>query len=113
MRSTEERILAVKLRAKEIHLQKRIQKGYLIGISTLTISLMIIVGLSFLTPSLMDSMSDGQYTNIGTAACMFEGNNYLGYLFVGFFAFALGISVTILSYKIKLKNQLDQEANDD
>ncbi len=113
MKNTEERVLAVKLRAKEIETQKRIHRRHMLSISSLAASLILIVGLSFFMPGLMTSMSDCGYSNFGASASIFDESNILGYILTGFLAFALGISVTILSYKIKLKNQLDKEARDD
>lgn len=114
MRNTEERVLAVKLRAKEIEDQrKRMRRTYMLNISSLAVSLIFIVGLSFVIPGVMDNMSDSEYANFGTAASIFERSNSLGYVLIGFIAFALGVSVTILSYKIKLKNQLDKGYKDD
>lgn len=113
MRNTEERVLAVKLRAKEIEVQKRMHKGHMLSISSVAVCLMLIVGLSFAMPRVMDSMYDGDYTNFGTAAGIFEGSNSLGYVLIGFLAFALGVSVTILSYRISLKNKINQENKED
>ena len=109
MRTTEERVLAVKSRIKEIEDQKRAWKGRMTGISSLAACLMFIAGLSFVMPGVMDSMADGDYANLATTASIFEKNNFLGYILIGLIAFALGISVTILSYKIKLMNFLNQE----
>ena len=113
MRTAEERILAIKSRAKEIETKKQILKGNTIRISSLAASLILIVGLSFLISPIMDSMPAGEYKNFGTSASIFEGNNCLGYILIGFLAFALGISITILLYKIKQKNQQDKEDKDD
>ena len=113
MRNTEERVLAVKLRTKEIEGQKRIRRGRMLCISSFAACLLLLVGLSFVMPGVMNSMSGGEYTNFGTAASIFEGNNFFGFVLIGFLAFALGVSVTILSYKIKLTNQLDQEDKED
>ncbi len=113
MLNTEERVLAVKLRAKEIQAQKRKLKGHIFSISALVTSLLIIVGLAYLIPSVTDSMPNNEYRNFGLGASIFVENNFLGYVFIGFLAFALGISVTILAYKIKLKSQLEERANDD
>ncbi|MGI6586622.1 MAG: DUF4179 domain-containing protein [Lutisporaceae bacterium] len=113
MRSTEERVLAVKLRAKEIEGQKRIRRGRMLYISSFAACLLFIVGLSFVMPSVMDSMSDDGYVNFGTAASIFDGRNFFGFVLIGFLAFALGVSVTVLSYKIKQRNQLNPEGGED
>lgn len=113
MRNTEERVLAVKLRTKEIEGQKRIRRGRMLCISSFAACLLLLVGLSFVMPGVMDIMSDGDYTNFSTAASIFEGSNFLGYVLIGFLAFVLGVSVTILSYRISLKNKMDKENKED
>ncbi|MCK9218360.1 MAG: DUF4179 domain-containing protein [Firmicutes bacterium] len=113
MRNTEERVLAVKLRAKEIEDQKRIHRGRILCISSFAACLLFLVGISFVMPGVMGSMTDDGYTNFGTAASIFDGSNYFGFILIGFLAFALGVSVTILSYKIKQINYLYQEDKED
>jgi len=113
MRNTEERVLAVKLRIKEIESQKRIRRGHILCISSFAACLLLLVGLSSIMPSIMNSMSDDGYANFGAAASIFDGSNYFGFILIGFLAFALGVSVTILSYKIKLINQTDQIDKED
>jgi len=112
VRSTEERVLAVKLRTKEIEGQKRIRRGRMLCVSSFAACLLLLAGLSFVMPGVINSMSDNKYANFGMAASIFGGSNFLGFVLIGFLAFALGVSVTILSYKIKLINQLDQEATE-
>lgn len=113
MRDTEERVLAVKLRTKKIEGQKRIRRGRVLCISSFAACLLLLVGLSFVMPSVMDSMSDDKYANFGTAASIFDGSNFFGFVLIGFLAFALGVGVTILSYKIKLISRLNQEDKED
>lgn len=111
MRNIEDRVLAVKLRAKEIENQKRVNRRRVLVIGSFVASLMIITSLSFLMPGIMDSMPDDSFTNSSGAAGIFEGSSFFAFVLIGFLAFVLGISVTILAYKIKKLNQQDQEGN--
>ncbi len=113
MRSTEERVLTVKLRIKEIEGQKQVRRRRMLCVSSFAACLLFIVGLSFAMPGIMNSISDTGYDNFGTAASIFNGSNFFGFVLIGLLAFALGVSVTILSYKIKLINQLNQEDKED
>lgn len=113
MRTTEERVLAVKLRIKKIEGQKRIHRGRMLCIGSFAACLFLILGLSFVMPRVTDPMSDDGYVSFNTAASIFDGSNCFGFVFIGILAFALGVSVTILSYKIKLINQSDQEDKED
>jgi cytochrome bd-type quinol oxidase subunit 2 len=104
VQTTEERVLAVKLRSKEIASQNRIRKQRTLKIGSFAGSLLIIVTVSFIMPGVMNLMSDNEYSNIGMAAGIFDGGSFLGYVILGLLSFALGVSVTILSYKIKQRN---------
>lgn len=101
MRNTEERVLAVKLRTKEIEGQKRVRRGRIICISSFAVCLLFLAGLSFVMPGIMDSMPDDKYSHFGTVASIFDGSNFYGFVLIGFLAFALGVGMTILAYKIK------------
>lgn len=110
MRNTEERLLAVKLRSQEIERQTRVRNRRFLGLGSFAASLVFIIGLSFALPGLMDKMSDHKYPGFATAASIFDGSSFYGFVLIGFLAFALGASVTVLAYKIK---GLNQESKDD
>ncbi len=113
MQNTKERVFAVKERIKEIEVEKKIGKRRLIKISSLAASLLVILGLSLLMPGLEATIFDGQYDGHTISASIFDGSDFLGYIFIGLLAFILGISVTILSYHFKRRNQLDQDNLED
>lgn len=116
MRNTEERVLAVQLKVKAIETKKRKTKRQLINCSAVAFSLVLIVGLSILIPGIMETISDSNYNNLGAFASIFKGSDFLGYVLIGILAFALGVSATILSYKIKKRDQLlekEREGGDD
>lgn len=109
MRSTEERIAAVKRRSKEMERKKQIRRGRIVGISSVAACLIFIVGLSFAMPGIMAGMENGAYTYVGAAASIFDGGGGFGYALIGLLAFALGVSVTILSYHIQLRSRRNRE----
>ncbi len=113
MRSTEERVAAVKRRTKEIQRQKQIRQGRIVGISSVAACLLFIVGISFAMPGIMACMPGGAYTYSGVAASIFDGSDGFGYVLIGFLAFALGVSVTILCYRIRLRNRRSRENPED
>ena len=106
MRNTEERVLAVKQRAKEIERQKRIRKGRIVMVSYSAASLLLIIGLSFAMPGIMAGMPESEYAYFGAAAGIFNQNEGFGYVLIGLLAFLLGVSVTILGYRLRLRNRL-------
>ena len=113
MRSTEERIAAVKRRSKEMERKKQIRRGRIVGISSVAACLIFIVGLSFAMPGIMAGMANGAYTYVGAAASIFDGSGGFGYVLIGLLAFVLGVSVTILCYRIRLRSQNDHENTED
>lgn len=113
MRNTEERVLAVKLRIKKIEGQKRIHRGRMLCIGSFAACLLFLMGLSFIMPRVMVAMPDTGYDNFATTASIFDGSNFYGFALIGFLAFALGVSVTILSYKIKQRTSINHEEEED
>lgn len=113
MRNTEERVLAVRQRAREIERQKRIRKGRIVMVSYAAACLLLIVGLSFAMPGIMAGMPESEYAYFGAAAGIFDQNGRFGYVLIGLLAFLLGVSVTILSYRLRLGNRLKRKGSDD
>lgn len=109
MRSTEERVAAVNRRVKEIEGQKLTGRSRIIGISSIAASLLLITGLSFAMAKLAEGLPDGEYTHFGAEASIFNMKGGFGYALIGILAFSLGVSVTILSYRLNLRNQRDRE----
>ena len=105
MRNTEERVAAVKQRAKTMERQKKMRRKLIVSISPIALSFFLIVGLALWMPGLMASLPGGGYTHSGAAGGIFDGGSSLGYIFVGVLAFLLGVSVTIFSYLISLRNK--------
>ncbi|NLB50110.1 MAG: DUF4179 domain-containing protein [Clostridiaceae bacterium] len=111
MRSTEERLAAVKERALEIEAKRSKRRSRLIGASAVAVSLLVILGLSFLISSLEVGSSKTLYTGTGVTASIFDVSNRLGYVLIGVLSFALGVAITILFYRIHIRNKRDQGGN--
>lgn len=109
MLNTKERVAAVKERTLEINNKERRRKGIIISLSSLVASILLIVGLSFVMPRIMGRLSEDSYTYPGLSASFFDGSDKLGYLMIALLAFALGVCVTILSYRIHLRNKEEEE----
>ncbi len=109
MRNTEERAAAVKRRVKEIERQERIRRNRIVGISSAAVCVVLITGLSFAMPEIMSELPGVGYAFSGTSASVFYWRSSFGYVFIGLLAFILGVTVTILCYRIRLRNQVDRE----
>lgn len=113
MRNTEERVAAVRLRVREIDRQKELQSRQILVILSFVASLIFIVGLSFFLPLKMANLPGSVYTYSGAGASIFDGSDSFAYVFVGFLSFLLGVSVTILSFRIHLRNKREEEKRED
>ncbi|MFA5586781.1 MAG: hypothetical protein WDA02_09700 [Saccharofermentanales bacterium] len=113
MRSTEERLAAVKDKALEIKAARSKRKNRLILASACAASLLILVGLSFFIPSVLSRTPAPEPVQPGATASIFDVSGTLGYILIGFFAFALGAAMTILFYRIQLKNKKEQGGKHD
>ena len=108
MRSNAERVAAVKQRIAEKEREKRRRRERLIVVSASAMSLIFIVGISLCMPSFAEKASSADHVNFGTTASIFSDNGALGYLVIGILAFCLGVSATVLSYRVHLY-QREQE----
>ncbi len=111
MRSTEERLAAVRQRAREIGKKRSKRRSRVILASALAASLLTIVGLSFFIPSVTASTSTAEYFQPGTAASVFDASSSLGYILIGVLAFGLGVALTILCYRFQVRNKKEQGGN--
>jgi hypothetical protein len=109
MRNTEERAAAVKLRVKEMKRRKQVRQGRIISMSSVVACLLFIIGLSVAMPGMLAGLPDDAHPYFGTAASIFDGSRGFGYVLIGVLAFSLGVSVTILCYRIRQRTQMTRE----
>ncbi|NLM57593.1 MAG: DUF4179 domain-containing protein [Clostridium sp.] len=109
MRTTEERIVAVEKRVKELKQQKRHQKYNYIKLSAIAACLIIIVGMAAAMPGIISGLSVRDYDNTGMMASIFYEGKVLGYVLIGLLSFALGIILTLLCFLLKPVKKRDKE----
>lgn len=105
MRNTKERVAAVKRRSIDINLRKKVQRERIIAISFAAVCLLIITGVSFNMPGIINRLSNNSYISHSFTASIFEASGSLGYVVVAILSFTLGVCVTILSHRIHVRNQ--------
>lgn len=113
MLSTEERLAAVRERAREIEARRRKRRGRVIAVSAVGAGLLTIVGLSFLIPALLTNAPPADYARPEATASVFEVSSCVGYILIGVLAFALGVAMTIFFYRVQVSHKNDQGENDD
>ena len=112
MRSTEERVAAVKRRVAQIERQKRQRKNRILALSSVAACLAVIVGAAFAMPGISEKLLVGDYAGYATTASIFSGSAAAGYIIIGLLAFVLGVCVTVLCFGLKAFQKKDEETGD-
>lgn len=112
MRTTEERVEAVRRRTAQIEQQKRHRRNRIVTLSSAAFCLALITGISFSMPELSEELTAADFAGYETAAGIFGGSAAAGYFVIGLFAFALGVCVTILCFRLRAF-QKDQEKSEE
>ena len=107
MRNTEERLAKVIDRADEIKRKSRRNKNNAITILLSLCSIVLIIGVGFIMPGVMDGFDNDRHTYLGLAASIFDDTKALGYIIIGLLAFALGICVTMLCIFLHKRDKED------
>lgn len=112
LRTREERLAAVKKRARALEAKRSRRRGRVLGFSALAVSLLVILGLSLAMPSVMARLPRLDYTTRDATASVFDVSRSLGYILVAGLAFLLGVVLTILFYRIQIRDKRDQGGKD-
>ena len=104
MRTNEERIAAMHRRAAELEKNRRERVAKVLSFSSVAACLVMIIGLSFSIPRVMDTMDISGMARVmeGMNASLFATAGVLGYVVTGILAFLLGIAVTVLCFRLKM-----------
>lgn len=110
MRSSEERIRLIHTRTAELRRKQRQKKQFLTTAASVAACLVLVVGLGFTMPELMQSISETNVAHTSGTASLVGSHLYLGYILIGILSFLLGMSVTTLLYRLHLhQKQKDEE----
>lgn len=108
MRSHEERVAEVKRRITEKKRENQLQRGRLGMAAAVAACLALIVGVSLAMPGIDTQLRRGSHAGLEAAASMYGSSTamgYLGYIVIGLLAFLLGVSVTVLCFRLRQTNQ--------
>lgn len=100
MRSNEERIEMMHLRASALRQEKQDRNVRIMQAASMSAALAIVIAVSLMVPRFAGQNVDYQIPE-GMNASMFAGGNTLGFIVIAVFSFLLGISVTILCFHLK------------
>lgn len=110
MRTNEERVAAVKQRAAQLERQKRQRQKRLLAFACACASLAVIVGAALALPHLQTSWRGAAYH---MAASIFADSAAAGYVLIALLAFALGVCVTVLCFRLRVFHEESEEDSDD
>ena len=100
MRSNEERILQMHKRAEELKHKNDVLRMWGTSAALVAACIVVIVLAGMAVPSaLNDPQSFGQDRSM--SASIFATGSSLGFVVIGIFAFLLGVSITVLCYRLK------------
>lgn len=109
MRSSEERIAAVKRRAAQLERRKTRLRSRMLAAASAAACLALIIGLAAAMPGITADIDAQNYTGFETAATMLGGGGALGYLVMALLAFLLGVCVTILCFRLRREEENDPD----
>lgn len=112
MRSNEDRVSAVKRRVEQLEAHRRHRRRRVAALSSVAACLAIIVAAAFAMLGITERLAAGNYDGYSTTASIFSGSTAAGYIMIGILAFALGVCVTILCFRLKAFQKKDEEAGD-
>ena len=112
MRSTEERVAAVRRRMAQIEQRKRQRRNRIAALASVAACLAVIVGVSFVMPGISGKFTAGDYAGYEAAASIFGGSAASGYIIIGLLAFVLGVCVTVLCFRLKGFRKKNEETED-
>lgn len=113
MRSNEERLQAVKRRASELEAKRIVRRNHFIRASALGLSLFLIIGIALFIPAVSEHAPATDYSPLGATGSIFGSGDSLGHILIAVLAFALGVAVTILFYRMSAKNREEGDGDDD
>lgn len=95
----------VMYRADEIKLEKANKKRKMLRITSVSASLLLIIFLGAIMPTLMNNIDTYTLINHASTGTIFSNSSSIGYIVMGVISFILGIIVTLVCYKIKEKSE--------
>lgn len=99
MRSNEERIAAMHMRASEIRNEQVKRRNSIIGYASVLVCFISVIGMGLVLPGLLTQTVPGDLD--GMNASIFSDNGALGYIVIGILAFMLGAAVTVFCIRLR------------
>ena len=113
MRTNEERVGLVRKRMAEIRREGQRRKQHLWNRISVAACLFLVVGIGSLMPGRMAGITGEEVLHTSGAASLVGSHAALGFILMGLFSFLFGVCVTVLLYRLYLRNERKQRENSD
>lgn len=104
MRTNEERIRLIHERTAEIRKEQKNRRRQLRTAVCMAACLLLVVGIGILMPGFIHGAAAGTVSHTAGTASLVASHAALGYILMGLLSFLLGVSVTILLYRLRRHN---------
>ena len=112
MRTNDERIAAMRRRARELETENRMRKTRILQTASAVCGFILVVILASFMPVLSGRLSP-QESQLNMNGSIFSSSGMLGYIVIGIVAFALGVTVTVFCYQLKKSQSGNDTAGND
>ena len=113
MRTNEERAGLIHKRTAEIKRERQKRKQRALDMTCIAACLILIIGIGSFMPGLTAGIPCEEVHHASGAASLVGSHAALGYILMGIMAFLLGVCVTALLYRLRLRNEKKQQENSD
>ena len=111
MRTFEERTRLVHKRTEELRQKEWKRKQACFDTAVTAVCLILVVGVSLSVTEMMKMISTTGIPHTSGAASIIGNQVWLGYIVIGIFSFSLGVSLTVLLYRLHLRNKRKHQNN--
>ena len=110
MRTNEERAHLIRQRTAEIRKEQRRKRQHFLDAACMAACLLLVIGIGIFMPGLMADTAANSVIHASGTASLIGNHGALSYIVMGLLSFLLGVSVTVLLYRLrKPKNRPRQE----
>lgn len=99
MRTTEERMQLIRQRTDTLKFEQKKKKQRILNTACIAACLLLVIGLGLYMPGLAASSRQTIQQTAGTASLLGQ-HAALGYIIMGLLCFLLGVTVTVLLYRL-------------
>ena len=100
MRTNEERIAAMHVRANEIKKEDGVRRDRIIEVSSITVGIVLVILLAVAMPGYAGLLTP-EATTDAMSASIFSESSALAYIVIGALSFLLGITATLFAFRLK------------